>query len=362
MREVRVLNSTVGANPESSKIESYPHFDWLRFLLASIVVIGHENAFPLGPITGNLAVQVFFALSGWLIGGILIRTRREELPRFYFNRATRIWIPYLAAVILLYAIAAAREGINVYWWKYLFYDATFTHNIFTIFPAAAHEMPLDGSGNQFWSIAVEEQFYLFAPLVMLFLPFGKRLPVWIAIAALCIALQVNAAPIALGVIAAIAHERWGDWHLTRAGQAIVLAIWVLLLAALFRFHGTGFSHVVANFFSVCTVLVLSRPGRRRALPVFLGGISFPLYLNHWLGLAFVDGASRHILPMPMPLKHLAAYVFAVLVGAIAYMLIDRPVLQRRQMWFSRAVGLRLTATAYTTMLIGLVGGLLIPFR
>jgi peptidoglycan/LPS O-acetylase OafA/YrhL len=41
----------------------------------------------------NLAVQIFFALSGWLIGGILLRTDVQDLPRFYFNRATRIWIP-----------------------------------------------------------------------------------------------------------------------------------------------------------------------------------------------------------------------------------------------------------------------------
>jgi peptidoglycan/LPS O-acetylase OafA/YrhL len=71
---------------------NYPLFDWLRFLLASVVVLGHAN-FVTWDHAGNLAVQVFFALSGFLIGGILLTTRRAELPHFFFNRATRIWIP-----------------------------------------------------------------------------------------------------------------------------------------------------------------------------------------------------------------------------------------------------------------------------
>lgn len=56
-------------NPEAEKVQSYPWFDLLRFVLASIVVLGHAG-FTFAPfLTGGLAVSVFFALSGWLIGG-----------------------------------------------------------------------------------------------------------------------------------------------------------------------------------------------------------------------------------------------------------------------------------------------------
>ena len=74
---------------QSTDTIGYPAFDWLRFFLASIVVLYHFDVIPWHR-AGNLAVQVFFALSGWLIGGILVRSDTKHLPRFYFNRATRI--------------------------------------------------------------------------------------------------------------------------------------------------------------------------------------------------------------------------------------------------------------------------------
>ena len=52
----------------------FPLFDWLRFLLASVVVLGHAHVITWEP-AAMVAVRVFFALSGWLIGGILLRTR-----------------------------------------------------------------------------------------------------------------------------------------------------------------------------------------------------------------------------------------------------------------------------------------------
>jgi peptidoglycan/LPS O-acetylase OafA/YrhL len=153
-------------------LSDQPALDWLRFVLASIVLLDHAGWDIPGPITGQLAVWVFLALSGWLIGGILLRTPVEELPRFYFNRAIRIWIPYGCAIFMLYAVAAAKEGIDFNWWKYLFYDVSFTHYNFTVFPQADAEMPLDGTGNNFWSISVEEQFYLIAPLLLCFVGLG----------------------------------------------------------------------------------------------------------------------------------------------------------------------------------------------
>jgi peptidoglycan/LPS O-acetylase OafA/YrhL len=85
--------------PSGSLEAYYPWFDWLRFGLALVVLFYLEGLFKSFH-AGNLAVQVFFALSGWLIGGILVKLQRKELPRFYVNRALRIW-PYAAATIRL---------------------------------------------------------------------------------------------------------------------------------------------------------------------------------------------------------------------------------------------------------------------
>lgn len=138
----------------ASHAVSYPLFDWLRFVLASVVALGHGKVIDW-PDAGFLAVQVFLALSGWLIGGILLQTERADLPRFFFNRATRIWIPYAIAILLLYSVSALRDPVNARWLEHLVYDATFTHNLYSLKPDAATAlplMPLQGTGNHFWSI------------------------------------------------------------------------------------------------------------------------------------------------------------------------------------------------------------------
>jgi peptidoglycan/LPS O-acetylase OafA/YrhL len=158
---------------QSAKTGSFPLFDWLRFALASMVALSHEGLIAWGN-AGNFAVQVFFALSGWLIGGILLRTKLHDLPTFYYNRGTRIWIPYAFAVAAIYLLSAARDPLTTDYFKFLFYDSTFTHNWFIPkIPDVIDKMPLRGTGSHFWSISVEEQFYLAAPLLIVLLPFGR---------------------------------------------------------------------------------------------------------------------------------------------------------------------------------------------
>jgi peptidoglycan/LPS O-acetylase OafA/YrhL len=63
----------------TAKGDSYPLLDWLRFVLAVAVVLSHGGAIVWNE-AGNFAVQVFFALSGWLIGGILVAGEIKNLP------------------------------------------------------------------------------------------------------------------------------------------------------------------------------------------------------------------------------------------------------------------------------------------
>ena len=62
----------------------YPWFDWLRGILAICIMLKHEDLIAWG-LSGNFAVQVFFALSGWLIGGILIKLKPEQMTKDYFT-------------------------------------------------------------------------------------------------------------------------------------------------------------------------------------------------------------------------------------------------------------------------------------
>jgi len=162
-------------NKSASHHSNYlPALDYLRAAAALGVFLNHAHFFSFIPSDfGTACVQIFFALSGFLIGSILLRTEPRELPRFYFNRTTRIWIPYLIAIALIFVVTTVKQGLSdPKFSEFFFYDVTFVYNWFGPPQLAefVHRMPLDGTGNHFWSICVEEQFYLLAPFVLLFLP------------------------------------------------------------------------------------------------------------------------------------------------------------------------------------------------
>lgn len=346
--------SVATANPETAKLTDYPLFDWLRFLLASVVVLNHAGLEFPKPINGHLAVEVFFALSGWLIGGILLKTKRHELPRFFFNRSTRIWIPYALAIFLLYGVALLREGASFFWFKYLIFDLTFTHQLFTIFPAALREMPLDGSGNQFWSISVEEQFYLVAPLLIIFLRGGRSLWLWLLIAGAMGAMQWPFASIALGVSAAILEARteFSASSLVRWGALAVAGCAAALM------HWTS-SNIVEPIFAVAIVIGVARQGKRSGLARSAGGLSYPLYLNHWIGVFAVNFISKRFLPVDFPTFVAAQYVLNIGLALALYIAVDRQVQLRRGASYSDELGRKLAFTAYALVGTGLVFGSII---
>ncbi|MDP1028277.1 acyltransferase [Sphingomonas sp. KR1UV-12] len=343
-------------NPEAAKLDAYPLLDWLRYVLASIVLLDHSGVWMPHPLDAGLAVSVFLALSGWLIGGILLKSDRSDLPRFFFNRSTRIWAPYFTAILLLYGVAAVARGIDGNWFKYLFYDVTFTHYTFTVFPRALQEMPLQGTGNHFWSISVEEQFYLAAPLLMIFTRWGKSIGAWIAVALVLTIMQSMFTPIAFGVAAAV---------LNRGGALIgsARARWISALAALL-FMACSWQWNVQPFralFSIAAVLTLTTPGRRNRVSIFFGGISYPLYLHQWVGGFAVNAVLKRYLIVPRLGSLLMTYTGSVAVAIVLWWLIDRNVMLHRNSWYTPARGRACTILAYLLVAIGLAGGTILHF-
>jgi peptidoglycan/LPS O-acetylase OafA/YrhL len=116
---------------------------------------------------GDLGVQLFFVLSGFLITGILLRCRsmiedgqplRFTLRQFYVRRSLRIFPLFYAAVLtgLLFDLGMVRR----YWpWHVAYlsnFGVTYLGNL--------------GTSGHFWSLSVEEQFYLVWPMVILITP------------------------------------------------------------------------------------------------------------------------------------------------------------------------------------------------
>jgi peptidoglycan/LPS O-acetylase OafA/YrhL len=338
---------------QSKETGSFPLFDWLRFILASMVALAHEEILTW-PNAGNFAVQVFFALSGWLIGGILLRTEFKRLPSFYYNRGTRIWIPYAFAVAAIYALSALRDPLTASFFKCLLYDTTFTHNWFIPkVPAVIARMPLEGTGSHFWSISVEEQFYLAAPLLIVLLPFGRSILFWVIVAAAAYLSQGWYGSISLGVLAAVGRFRFGDWQLSRLGFAGCAAIGAALAVALIAFPNSYM--LVAPPLAAAIVLLTSWQGRRGAVGRFVGGMSYPLYLYHWIGIFAANYITKH-LGMRLPSVPWTAYLIALAVGSLAYVLVDRNVMRWRGRLFRPAFGMALMLTAYALLATGILAG------
>lgn len=349
---------TVSYAKTVTRAGSYPYFDWLRLILASVVVIDHAGL-HLG--IAGLAVQTFFALSGWLIGAILLKTEKRELPRFYFNRATRIWLPYLAAVAALYILAAAREGFTPGFFHYLLHDLTFTHNWFVDFPVEAKHMPLAGTGGHFWSISVEEQFYLAAPLLMVALPGGKKLSAWATLTVLALATAWWSGAylsIILGVLAAVLHQEFGDWHLHRLARSVLClsatASIMVIIAGGFLVGGTY--NLLAPIFGISVVLLTAAEGQRGTVGMLAGGISYPLYLNHWTGIFLANFVSKHA-GLPLLPTVLLAWAAAVAAATVAYELIDKRVPRIRRRYYSPRAGKALMLAAYLLCATGTLAGL-----
>ena len=138
--------------------------DTLRALAIVLVLLYHLQAF-LPPAltriadTGWAGVDLFFVLSGYLIGAQLLRPftrgRHIRIGDFYLRRAYRILPAYLVVLLLYVAVPGWREypGLDAPW-KFL----TFTRNLILNFP--------DHAFSHAWSLCVEEHFYLVLPLLL----------------------------------------------------------------------------------------------------------------------------------------------------------------------------------------------------
>jgi peptidoglycan/LPS O-acetylase OafA/YrhL len=344
----------MGDNPEAEKLPEYAVFDVLRFALASQVMLYHMQVLTWSG-SGNLAVQIFFALSGWLIGGILYRTDGPELSRFYYNRSTRIWIPYLFTVTALYLISRFHEPIrSPRWLEFLGYDLTFTHNWFTLRPDAAlslAQMPLKGTANHFWSLAVEEQFYLFAPLIITLLPFGRKLVTWLCLASLLYFSGSEYASVGFGVLAAVIAAEYPDWHLRRTAQVVFLLVALAAAVAMASSRTYAFA---APWFAVCVVLLCAQDIRRTALTRWLGGISFPFYLNAWIGTFILHAVEKHFGMEPRWYLLPVEFAAGLAAGAGVYQLIDVQIMARRNRHYRPAVGWALGAMGYLLVITGVL--------
>jgi peptidoglycan/LPS O-acetylase OafA/YrhL len=340
--------------------------DGLRFFAVFLVMVAHWLQWKwTNPILTNIpfvhGVTMFFVLSGFLITRILLQNRDKYLAHklkisglirsFYLRRFFRIFpIYYLLIFGLL--LFDYKNTYDIFPWL-----LTYTSNIYQ-----SINNTYVGDFNHFWSLAVEEQFYLFWPFVILFVRPKKTLLA--IIMTIIIALIIRAflyvyidnwmatsyftlsCMHALGIGALLAYIKC---YLPKTEKALSNPIWLYLSVALYissliilSYFKIEWLSAIGDefFFAIAAALLILRAatngfkfGAKYLLEnkfvVYSGKISYGLYVYHLfipnlfyycapkIGLAITNKYTEFI----------AFYCLTFLVAHVSWLLIEQPILK-----------------------------------
>lgn len=317
---------------------------------------------------GWIGVDLFFVISGFLIGGILLDTRHEAgyFRNFYARRVLRIFPLYYALVLSLFVVVPlaqsllhdvayrdtefVRESGSPLW--YLLFAGNLRESITGTEPAYLLA-PL-------WSISIEEQFYLLCPLLVRWLDLAtlKRVLLGFMLLsplfrlAMLLVFPDNERIQYLSTVSRLDNLGAGVWlailarsgvSMSARGLSLVLAVLTGLAVLIFVQDGfdrtrvfcriVGYSFL-ALYFSVVVAWALRHRGRRAAAVlrmrwlVFLGGLCYGLYilqrpaevlLNKSFALAGIDLAALGLLSL------VAKTLFAIGVAYLSHRLFEAPI-------------------------------------
>ncbi|QGH68966.1 acyltransferase family protein [Pseudactinotalea sp. HY158] len=339
-----------------------PDVHALRALAVALVVAFHvaPTFFP----GGYVGVDVFFVISGFLITGIMLREARDadriSLIRFYSRRARRI-LPAATTTIVV-TVAAGLLLLPPMRWEGLARHALGSSLFFENWLLASESVDYLAEGQapslfqHYWSLSVEEQYYLVWPLVFLLLIglAGRR--GWRHRHAIgAILATVTLAGLVLSIVITSSGEPSAYfvtptriWELSAGGllaciltqernrsrPAATAGGFALILLAMLTFSGTTAFPGIAAVVPVLGSLLVIAGGigpRRQSLftsrPVtWLGDVSFSLYLWHWpvvVLLAALWPAS------PAWLRALAVLVLAGILAHLCRQWIELPFISGR---------------------------------
>lgn len=366
-------SSTSTPAPSSTRI---PSMDGLRAIAVLIVFIGHGTT-DQGFWPGHLGVTIFFFLSGYLITTLLRRefesSRTIGLGRFYLRRAFRI-LPAAYFTILL-ALLLAATGVlpaAVTGWGVA---AEFL-NVTNYYIAFNGDAGLPPETSQLWSLAVEEQYYLVVPLLLLLAYRAGAGRVLIGRVIVVVALAVPVWRIVLGLngatferiynstdtrvdailwgaaLALLLNPAMGDrlrlpgrlrkWTtrhlpLVAGAAAIIVAVSSIVPSMAFELSiaGTIQGIALAPIFWFVITRPQGRVGRilNSRVAVRIGVLSFSIYLLHKTVLALITPT----VDAP-PLTDAIGLVLSIAAAQLLYWAVERPFMRLRiriEAWFDR---------------------------
>ncbi len=346
-----------------------PDIDGMRALAVLAVLVYH--AFPKALPGGFAGVDVFFVISGFLISSILMGNLEQgtfTFADFYARRVRRIF-PALLLVMtacLAYAWFALFPDELAKLGRHVFGGAAFLSNIFLwnevgYFDTAADTKPL----LHLWSLGIEEQFYIFWPLILAWTHKrgGNVVKVLLALAAVSFLVNIGGMhkyasatfyspasrvwELLLGALlaylsvhrytlfAGVRQEGGGDRLLLNPGSAYARSVrsvvGLLLIASAYAFLSAkrpypGWGALLPVLGAIMLISAgpqawVNRVVLSNRAMVWVGLISYPLYLWHWPLLSFA-----HIIESGTPPAKWRAIALAasVVLAWLTYRLLERP--------------------------------------
>ena len=366
-----------------------PGLDGLRAIAFLLVFALHTDYLQIGWI----GVQFFFVLSGFLITGILLDMKKALSPREYFfkfygRRFLRIFPLYYFYLLLMSGVALGLISISyranymqlfldqVWYAVYYVYDFFFATVFFE------HSLFLD----HFWSLSVEEQFYIFWPLLILLIPEKWTKPLFISCIVLALAFRILfyfvyqsgvfrffGEPVSLALyplpfnhLDAFAFGAYlSRYSIPKAKeQFIVLLGLIPVIGFLSQYLATGsigaisalgyplqmpeayqyiWGYTLLSYFFALIIQVVARQGMFHAFlekPVmrYLGKISYGLYVYHF-PIIWFSGRVRDFIPslsetVAKPMIAAIAFIFTLLAAALSYRFLEKPMLNLKDRFFA----------------------------
>jgi peptidoglycan/LPS O-acetylase OafA/YrhL len=343
-----------------------PELDTIRGIAVLLVLFFHGFGFRYGlqglsaipralvaaTLPGWAGVNLFFVLSGFLITGILLDTKRKAnyFRSFYVRRALRI-LPLYYAVLLVLAVLTRTGWVQRHAsWEFLALSFFYLSNVTELFGVPMQYGVL-------WSLAVEEHFYLLWPAAVRWLSRRSVVMVGAMVCVLCLGLRILysirgydtgagytwlvADGLAMGaMLTALARGPWGTRTSMRVITLSCFAASVTMFSVGYpfgifrasRFLGSTLRETALGLFfagMVSSALLIGTSSWKalvhRPVLMFFGEISYGIYLIHMLVFDLEDYVVRRFFPnLPTAGGHFARMVllFAVAGGftvAIAYL-------------------------------------------
>jgi hypothetical protein len=350
-------------------MKHFKQLDGLRFIAVSLVLIEHFATF-LGKYfsAGYYGVDLFFVISGFLITNILLRSS-ESFGKTYKNfigrRTLRIFPIYYLTIIVLFIIG------NEYVSRYLFYCITYTYNYAWVY----FNIPTNLISH-FWSLCVEEQFYLFWPFIiiglrknLIFLSF-----VVIGLVLICsiqiyfsifpiitpynfVGIIPQANSLGIGALGALLYKE------NKIPSSVLENKWIEYIALIFLFllllSNNNLKYVICPIISIFLVLKTTHQGYslkplnnflNNKKVIYLGSISYGIYLYHlplghyiteyffnpfiynqinWSSSSMLIKLQWHTWLFKLPTYSL----ISIVVAHFSYQYFEKPILSLKDKWF-----------------------------